>query len=188
MKSIKNIDYYPAGLPLVADDLIEFHASRILLLIYICGTKDQSTKLKKIDGLTKLAKLDFFVRYPEYFLRIAKFLEIVVENIRGQNQDSQMIRFHYGPWDKRYYQVIPYLEARRLILVDKQSNTYNFFLTGEGERLAQQFSVVNEFGPIVDIMQNVKVLKKYNGSQLKNFIYRVFENEVKSKKLNELIR
>jgi hypothetical protein len=51
----------PVSLPLSADNIVEFHAARILLLISLCGTSN------RIDGLTKMAKLDFFVRYPNFF-------------------------------------------------------------------------------------------------------------------------
>ncbi len=56
---------YPAGLPLTADQITEFHAARLMLLLHLCGVKN------RIEGLTKLAKLDFFVRYPAFFLRAA---------------------------------------------------------------------------------------------------------------------
>ena len=61
MKSINHIGFAPVSLPLSADNIVEFHAARILLLISVCGTGN------RIDGLTKMAKLDFFVRYPDFF-------------------------------------------------------------------------------------------------------------------------
>jgi hypothetical protein len=65
MKSLRNQSTQPASVPLIADDILEFHAARVLLLIAICGTNDA------ISSLTKLAKLDFFVRYPDFFLAAA---------------------------------------------------------------------------------------------------------------------
>ena len=49
MKSITNLGLQPASLPAVADDLLEFHAARLLLLFRICGIRD------RIDGLTEMA-------------------------------------------------------------------------------------------------------------------------------------
>ncbi len=66
MKSLKNINDLPAGVPLAADDLLEFHAARLLLLFKVCGVAG------RIDGLTKMAKLDFFVRYPQFFNEACK--------------------------------------------------------------------------------------------------------------------
>ena len=61
MKSLSRLGTRPASLPLAADDILEFHAARLLLLIHVCGTAG------RIDGLTKMAKLDFFTRYPDFF-------------------------------------------------------------------------------------------------------------------------
>jgi hypothetical protein len=60
MKSLKNLADRPAAAALVADDILEFHAGRLLLLLSTCGGTGGS-----INGLTKMAKLDFFVRYPD---------------------------------------------------------------------------------------------------------------------------
>lgn len=68
MKSIAQLGTSPAGLPVVSEDLLELHAARILLLCRVCGIKN------KVDGLTKLAKLDFFVRYPEFFHEVCTYL------------------------------------------------------------------------------------------------------------------
>ena len=37
MKSFNTLGTSPAGLPVAADDLLEFHAARLLLLFKICG-------------------------------------------------------------------------------------------------------------------------------------------------------
>lgn len=42
------------------DDAVDFHASRLLLLLNLCGTNPGPG----IEGRTKFAKLDFFLRYP----------------------------------------------------------------------------------------------------------------------------
>ena len=114
MKSIKQIGFAPVSLPLSADNIVEFHAARIFLLISLCGTGN------RIDGLTKMAKLDFFVRYPDFFAVAKNTSPPVAES--NDTVRSAMIRHHYGPWDKRYYHVLAYLEARQLIEVVKKKN------------------------------------------------------------------
>jgi hypothetical protein len=108
MKSVKSLGNSPAGLPISADDLLEFHAGRLLLLFKFCGTAG------RIDGLTKMAKLDFFVRYPQFFEKACKVLGSQTEP-STRTVESSMIRFHYGPWDDRYYHVLGYLEAKGLL-------------------------------------------------------------------------
>ena len=107
MKSIDRIATTSVGLTLSADDIIEFHVARLLLLMSICGTAG------RIDGLTKLAKLDFFARYPDFFrTALAATQSETVEKFptqRDRSVESAMVRHHYGPWDKRYYQVLAVL-------------------------------------------------------------------------------
>ena len=61
MRSLNRVGMVPASLPLSADDIVEFHAARLMLLMHVCGVSG------RIDGLTKMAKLDFFARYPDFF-------------------------------------------------------------------------------------------------------------------------
>ena len=102
MKSARYLDTVPAARPLLADDILEFHAARLLLLFRICGTAN------RIDGLTKMAKLDFFVRYPDFFARACRTEGFQCDNLY-RVIESSMIRFHYGPWDQRYYHILAYI-------------------------------------------------------------------------------
>src|ERR1700722_8512077 len=128
MRSMRHIGHSPVSLPLAADNIVEFHAARILLLISLCGTGN------RIDGLTKMAKLDFFVRYPDFFAVAKNASPPFAEG--NDTVESAMVRHHYGPWDKRYYHVLAYLEARQLIEVVKKKNGYLITLTPEGRRRA----------------------------------------------------
>lgn len=189
MISLKKSYSYPLGISIVADDLIEFHASRLLLIVFICGSRDRSAKLLKLKGLTKMAKLDFFIRYPEFFRKAAKFLNtnIDVQQVVG-GIESRMIRFYYGPWDNRYYQLLPYLESRELIKVIKEDRGYSFLLSQNGERLAKSFYDDVNFEDLVkNIMIVGKAFSKFSGSGMKDLIYKIFQEEVGSKKLGDII-
>jgi DNA-binding PadR family transcriptional regulator len=189
MRSIDNLQQVPAGEVISSDDLVEFHASRILLLLLTCGTKDQKTRRSKVEGLTKLAKLDFFVRYPAFFERVAAELEESVPEM-NKTLESKMVRYHYGPWDNRYYHVLPYLEAKGLIEIkkDARNNQYKFFLTEKGQEVAAKFAEAEEFGALRENMEQVRrVLGRKSGNQLKNLIYQVFEEEVAERRLGEII-
>lgn len=189
MRSIQNLQHTPAGQTISSDDIVELHSVRLLLLISLCGTKDRATQLPRIDGLTKLAKLDFFVRYPSFFERVAEALDKSVAPV-ARTIESKMVRYHYGPWDQRYYQILPYLEARNLIQIfkDKEHNQYRFLLTKRGKKLANDLQQVGEFKSLSENIQQVSdVLAKKSGNQLKNLVYKVFEEEVAEKKLGEVI-
>lgn len=58
----------------------------------------------RIDGLTKLAKLDFFARYPDFFLAARRAIEDKgasepsAPSSSSEAVESAMVRHHYGPW------------------------------------------------------------------------------------------
>jgi hypothetical protein len=100
MKSLNRLGARSVSLPLSADDIVEFHAARLLLLLSVCGVAG------RIDGLTKMAKLDFFARYPDFF-EVARAASTPTGSDTGIRTDeadlaveSAMVRHHYGPWDK----------------------------------------------------------------------------------------
>ena len=62
MKRLRELSDAPASRPITAEEVMEFHAARLVLLFKHCGVKG-----RRIDSLTKMAKLDFFVRYPDFF-------------------------------------------------------------------------------------------------------------------------
>jgi hypothetical protein len=182
MKSISNLGLQPASLPVVADDLLEFHAARLLLLFRLCGTRN------RIDGLTKMAKLDFFVRYPQFFNRVCEHLGEAAAS-QTDAVESSMVRFHYGPWDRRYYHVLAYLEAKNLITVTKEkANAFTFALTDEGKVTADTLRKKDAFSGITGQMVRVKrVLGGKSGSWLKNLVYEVFSAEVATKSFGDII-
>lgn len=182
MNSVRNLRVRPASLPLLAEDLIEFHASRILLLLLHCGRKS------KLDGLTKLAKLDFFVRYPDFFERACQATGQQA-TIATSLVESKMVKFHYGPWDRRYYHVFSYLEARDLIQVSKSGNSFVFELTGEGTGVAEALSNDQAFADLVSHMREVgRVFGRKNGTALKDLIYQTFQEEVALRELGREIQ
>ena len=181
MKSIHNLGDNPAGLPIAADDLLEFHAGRLLLLFRCCGTAG------RIDGLTKMAKLDFFVRYPQFFNTACKKLGLPSESV-AQSVESSMIRFHYGPWDDRYYHVLAYLEAKGLISASKDNKAFTLALTDQGKDVANELAKDASFATLVEQMKQVKkALGGKVGSTLKNLIYEIFEQEVAQRPMRETI-
>ena len=182
MKLAAEFAHYPAARPLNADQVIEYHAARLLLLLHVCGTKG------RIHGLTKLAKLDFFVRYPAFFERAAKELDMAVVAGTPVN-DSAMVRHHYGPWDPRYYQVLAYLEGRELITVEKEKTAFIFALTDEGATAAKQLAAAPPYSDIVAHMKKVKtVFGGKSGDAIKKLVYQVFDDEVAKLSRGQVIR
>ena len=188
MRSLQNLMSQAAGDPFTADDVLEYHAARLLMLIQLCGTMDRARHLPKIEGLTKFAKLDFFVRYPSFFQKAAASIGVTVSPVTT-TVESRMVRHHYGPWDKRYYQIFAYLEARGLITVEKVGTQYQFTLTETGRKTVEQLLTHRDFDALAEHMKQVKgVLGNKNGNALKTLIYQVFEREIAMQPLGEVIQ
>jgi hypothetical protein len=182
MKSIGNLMRQPTGLPFLADDVLEFHAARLILLLELCGNHG------RVRGLTKMAKLDFFVRYPKFFGVVCQALGKEVEPIPDLIESS-MVRYHYGPWDQRYYHVLAYLESRGLVKVDKEGRTFLLSLTPLGRQIATQLEEEPAFDQLVQQMNKVNVvLGSMHGSRLKKLIYDIFEQEIAQLSLEEVIK
>jgi hypothetical protein len=184
---MNRIGLQPASLPLAADDILEFHAARLLMLLQICGTAG------RLDGLTKMAKLDFFTRYPAFFeaarASIAPPDEAPPWDAPPDDAvESSMVRHHYGPWDKRYYHVLAHLEAKGLIAVTKDKKAYQIALTPLGTERAKRLASLPSFGPLASRMREVKaVFGRRTGTYLKNLIYSLFDREVGRRELGSLI-
>lgn len=185
MKSLSRLGTRPASLPLAADDVLEFHAARLLLLMHICGTAG------RMDGLTKMAKLDFFTRYPDFFEAARAAVEPDAQSApvdSAEAVESSMVRHHYGPWDKRYYQVLAHLEARRLITVSKLKNSYQIALTTEGAEKGKALAKRPSFATLVERQRAVKkTFGGKSGTVLKNLIYKLFDEEVGKRTLGQVI-
>jgi hypothetical protein len=164
------------------------HTARLLVLMReFAGKKGTG----KINGLTKLVKLDFLLRYPVYLERAlqktgAKKEDVETAEYERKSVESKMIRFHYGPWDPRYHAFINLLVGRGLCEVNVSGRTICIGLTEKGYETASKLSQVEEF---VKFANRAQILKKHfdmSGSNLKEFIYETFP-EIVSLKLGEVI-
>jgi hypothetical protein len=169
----------PLHRPWDPDDSVDFHAARLLVLLMRCGEGNR----RQIEGRTKLAKLDFFLRYPAFLERAVNQLHAVDGQInewhaQGAEVEAPMIRYRYGPWDPRYRQFLAFLEARQLIRITV-TRPERVSLTASGRRLAQILVERSSFHPIVercDVMADS--LSKLTGTQLKELVYDLFPTEV----------
>ncbi|NHC12572.1 hypothetical protein [Motilibacter deserti] len=138
-----------------------------------------------LTGRTKLAKLDFFVRYPEFLQRALAQLQ-GLEGEAGSHSavsdgeiEAPMIRYRYGPWDPRYRNFVSFLETRKLLSVRKGRKVERYVLTRAGVDVADRLVSRPEFGPIVSrcaVMSGT--LAKMSGTELKELIYELFPREV----------
>lgn len=169
----------PAKSP-IAEESMELHAARLLLLLNYAGVKG------RIVSRTKIAKMDFFIRYPVYLQKAAAIHNIKIDDEIDIKPESPMIRYKYGPWDSKYYNIFALLIAKGLITILPSKNGDVFELTDRGRYAVNELDTV-EFENIIERCKIVSGLfRNKTGSAIKDFIYEHFP-EVTSRSLGEEI-
>ena len=146
--------------------------ARLLLLI-----EAFSRGRKVLEGRTKLAKLDFFLRYPSYYSRALQIRRPeLVDASDGPEPDleSRMVRYRFGPWDPSYYALLGRLIGKGLVRPSPFSRGIGFRATDKGRTLAR---AMGEEPAWVDTAARIKILHQHfdlSGANLKKFIYEHF--------------
>lgn len=180
---------------LESDD--DLHLARLLILL---GAFAGKSGTGTVEGLTKLAKLDFLLRYPVYLERalearkrskpsdpINPVKEAAVREHERHSVESAMVRFKFGPWDHRYRRFLNLLVARGLASVELRGRTHHISLTEAGLAKAGALASKDEYG---DLTARTKVIKRnfdMGGTRLMEFVYATFP-EIVSLRLGEEIR
>lgn len=153
-----------------------FHMSRLLLLIDVFAGPSREGS---IEGLTKLAKLDFLLRYPANLERAlgardARPGDAHVMDFERTNVEARMVRYKYGPWDFRYRRFINLLVAKGLVHVHVHGRTVHLGITPNGREIAEELERDANFH---SLYQRSILLKRHvdlSATNLMNFIYKTF--------------
>lgn len=152
------------------------HMARLLLLL----ASHAGNKARPVEGLTKLAKLDFLLRYPNCLERALTAAgknpaKAEVADFERTTIESKMVRFRYGPWDHRYRKWVALMAARGLVAVDVKGRTVHLWLTPEGQAVA---TALADQQSLEDLATRAKLVTtsfgSRSGTDLKNFIYATF--------------
>lgn len=170
------------------DDDLSLHATRILVLVFAFSEGDRG---HPIEGLTKLAKLDFLLRYPvllERALEIRKksTKEVEIHDHEKYSVESRMVRYRFGPWDHRYREILNNLLAMGMVELQAVGRKVTISLTDVGSSVARNVISMDEF---VDYHRRSKILRRefdLRGTNLMKFIYEAFP-EVVSLRSNQTI-
>lgn len=152
------------------------HMARLLLLM----AAHAGDKGRPIEGLTKLAKLDFLLRYPNCLERALtaagkNSAEAEVAEFERATIESRMVRFRYGPWDHRYRRWVALMASRRLMAVDVKGKTVLLWPTPTGRVIA---TALADQEPLKGLANRARLVAKSfgnrSGTDLKNFVYATF--------------
>jgi hypothetical protein len=160
-------------------DPFEYHVARVLLLVVAFSPTSRS----RLDGLTKIAKLDFLLRYPVYLERLMEARDTpLAPELRPslderQGLESAMIRYKYGPWDDRYYPVIGRLIGQGLAEPVPGKGAVALRATDEGKQLADRLAE-EDWSTVLGRARSLKKHLDLSGSTLKDLIYESFPEAV----------
>ncbi|MFH8293648.1 hypothetical protein [Streptomyces sp. NPDC018059] len=158
---------------------LAYHQTRVLILVTsVSGTAGHSGKL---DGLTKLAKLDFLLRYPALASTVLDPLDPLDQRLALAPEDlaapteveAPMTRYKYGPWDDRYYAVIGALVGRGLLRYAKgRRGSVALVPTPHGKRLVSDLAATEAWAVIKERCDAVaEASADMTGNTLKDLIY-----------------
>ncbi len=158
------------------DQLSELHVARLLLLLDAFSEEGERAA---IEGLTKLAKLDFMLRYPVMLERALEAKgcstrEVELEDHERHSVESEMVRYRFGPWDHRYREFLNVLVAKGLTSVSIEGRKVIIAATELGREQARQLAENDLFKPYA---RRAKLLKRHfdlTGTTLMRFIYDTF--------------
>ena len=154
----------------------DIHLARLLILLGASGGKTN----KPVQGIMKLAKLDFLLRYPNCLERALAAVGKANEKTdilpyERTSIEASMIRFKYGPWDKRYRNWIGLLVAKGLVKTFVEGKTVMVSLTAKGDEVSKLLSTKTEF---ISLSNRSKLISanfgKMPATKIKDFIYEVF--------------
>jgi hypothetical protein len=154
--------------------------ARLLLLIDAFSLNDGT-----LQGRTKLAKLDFLLRYPKFFDRAMVLRNVHVQIARDEsavnNIEQRMVRYRYGPWDPAYYALLGALLGRGLITTVPNRNYLGFRTTPTGHEIARE---VARSEPWETVQIRARLLRQtfrtQAGTFLKDWIYEHFPEVTKA--------
>lgn len=150
-----------------------YHIARILLLLHAFTPRGGAFK-----GLTKLAKLDFLLRYPAFLARLMEIDGVQwpegLEPTTSESLavESRMIRYKYGPWDDRYYPIIGALVGTNLVTKSANGGILSLRLTKNGRGVARRLSQDPAWRTVARRARLLHDNFNMSGNALKERIYR----------------
>lgn len=158
------------------DQSTYLHTMRLLILL---DAFSEDGNGGAIEGLTKLAKLDFLLRYPLMLERALdakgrSLKEVKLEDHERFNVESEMVRYRFGPWDHRYREFLNILVAKDLASVSIEGKTVVIMVTETGRSCVNQVSSDSIFSPYFNRAKLLKTNFNMTVTHLMNFIYKTF--------------
>lgn len=174
MKLTTTMDLMQAVAALESSDSL--HEARLLILIKAFSGENGQ---EQIEGLTKLAKLDFLLRYPTYLQRALQkkgrsTKAVSLQPHEEMSVESKMVRYRFGPWDHRYRRLLNLLSGKGLVHCIVDGRTIKIGLTEAGMACARQLSETKDYADVTRRASALKTHFDLTATGLMKFVYDTF--------------
>lgn len=146
---------------------------RLLLLI-----DSFSGQQEGLQGRTKLAKLDFLLRYPAFLRRALDARGHPLDDdgalLSPNPIEQRMVRYRFGPWDPSYFALLGSLIGRGLIRVVPYNRGLGYRTTETGAALAAAMRADPSWRGVSDATRLLYRHFNLAGTTLKRFVYDTF--------------
>ena len=168
----------------------EFNEARLLLLLKAAAGKEETAK--PLEGIMKLAKMDFLLRYPNMLERALKVIgeskksalaaAIAIPEEDRDTIEARMIRFRFGPWDPRYRRWLSILVAKQLASVYREGRTVKIQISKAGMAVAGQLAETEAFKPLAERARVVQsAVGNMPSSKITAFVYKIAPEIISTK-------
>jgi len=158
---------------------------RLLLLIDAFSRQREG-----LQGRTKLAKLDFLLRYPAFLKRALRAKNVEVgddEVFLSPNPiEQRMVRYRFGPWDPSYFALLGSLIGRGLIGVVPYNRGLGYKTTDKGAELARTMRSDPSWQKVSTSTELLHRHFNLAGTTLKGFVYQTFPEVSEARWTEEL--
>jgi len=158
-------------LKIVEGDLNTQLARLMILIYHLCGVKNN----KKIDGVNKLAKLDFLLKSPTYLKKGLGKLNtkttVKISSAENWSIENKMNLYTYVPWDENYRKFLNVIISRGLVSISFEKDDYFIQITTKGIQLTEELNGNRHFKEFVN---RSKVISTHFGSYSERFLNNFF--------------
>lgn len=163
---------------------------RMLILIDTFAGKNGNGK---IEGITKLAILDFLLRYPAALNKTLEEQEIQgnkkvnkkkfqLQSYEVNSIDAKMMKFNFAPWDFKYRRIVSILKAKNLIKLQLEGKKNVLKITSKGSDTANKIKALKNYEYLIARCKIIKsVFGSWSQKKLIDMIYSTFPEILKVK-------
>lgn len=153
--------------------------ARVLLLLRAFTAAEDSEVPSGIEGLAKIAVLDFLLRYPNILERalIAKHASVKLLEVQTYERggvDANLAQFRFAPWDNTVRRTLLELVGMRLVQLQSTGHGITVSLTDSGSTLASELASMETYGSMAQRASAIKSKLNISVGSLIKFMYATF--------------